>query len=461
MKADTKQAETEKPFVILELVAENIKRLKAVRIRPDGAIVPITGKNFAGKSSIFDAIDWALEGAKHIQVEPIRRGADDAFSELKLGDAATGRVDVIARRTFSRKEDGSGDYQTGLAVTRADGSKFNTPQAVLDAFGSMLTFDPAAFLRMKAKERFDILKRLVPGIDFDKLAAERKRDFEARTQVGRDRDRVRGYANSIEVPENAPSELIDVAELRDMRDKGQTTNDEIKERVARRAQAQQECDGWLDDAEKLRAQANELVEKAAALEVKANAQQAKLDTAPVLPALVDIQEIVSELDAAMELNAFVQRRQDKDKALAEARDLTKKYDAYTAQIEMRDAAKLKAIADAKIPVPGLSFGEGDNDEAILLNGMPLEQASTSEQIRAAVSIAMAMNPRLRVIFVREGSFLDKDSLAIVAEMAEGAGYQVWLELVRNDQEVGFVIENGEVVATHPNMPEGQKRSVKK
>ena len=47
---------------IVKLRAENIKRIVAVEIEPDGALVQITGRNGAGKSSVLDAIWWALAG---------------------------------------------------------------------------------------------------------------------------------------------------------------------------------------------------------------------------------------------------------------------------------------------------------------------------------------------------------------------------------------------------------------
>ena len=49
---------------IVELRAENVKRLSAVTIRPTGPVVEITGKNEAGKSSVLDSIWMALGGAE-------------------------------------------------------------------------------------------------------------------------------------------------------------------------------------------------------------------------------------------------------------------------------------------------------------------------------------------------------------------------------------------------------------
>lgn len=45
---------------IIALQAENVKRLVAIEIRPDGNLVQITGKNGAGKTSVLDCIWWAL-----------------------------------------------------------------------------------------------------------------------------------------------------------------------------------------------------------------------------------------------------------------------------------------------------------------------------------------------------------------------------------------------------------------
>ena len=55
---------------IIALQAENLKRLVAVDIRPDGNLVQITGKNGAGKTSVLDAIWWCLAGTSHIQAAP-------------------------------------------------------------------------------------------------------------------------------------------------------------------------------------------------------------------------------------------------------------------------------------------------------------------------------------------------------------------------------------------------------
>lgn len=60
---------------IIKFRADNVKRLTAVEITPDGNMVQITGKNGQGKTSVLDAIWWALGGKENIQGQPIRKVA--------------------------------------------------------------------------------------------------------------------------------------------------------------------------------------------------------------------------------------------------------------------------------------------------------------------------------------------------------------------------------------------------
>ena len=95
-----------------------------------------------------------------------------------------------------------------------------------------------------------------------------------------------------------------------------------------------------------------------------------------------------------------------------------------------------------MPVDGIGFG----DRQVLLNGLPFEQASGAEQLKASVAIAMASNPRLKVLRVRQGSDLDADSFSILTAMAEAADYQVWIENVQSARDTAIVIEDGAVKA---------------
>jgi len=106
-----------------------------------------------------------------------------------------------------------------------------------------------------------------------------------------------------------------------------------------------------------------------------------------------------------------------------------------------DADKARAIERANLPVPGLGFGDGE----VLFGGVPFEQASQAEKIRVSVAIAMAANPSLKVLCIRDGSLLDRDSLRLLTEIVEQNDYQLWLEKVGDeDAATGIVIEDGTV-----------------
>ncbi len=92
-----------------------------------------------------------------------------------------------------------------------------------------------------------------------------------------------------------------------------------------------------------------------------------------------------------------------------------------------------------MPVPGLGFSETE----VTLNGIPLSQSSSAEQLRVGLAIAIAANPNMKVMLIRDGSLLDEDSLRLVEESAKAAGAQVWIERV-SSTGCTVVIEDGQV-----------------
>lgn len=48
--------------------------------------------------------------------------------------------------------------------------------------------------------------------------------------------------------------------------------------------------------------------------------------------------------------------------------------------------------------------------------------------------------------IREGALLDSESLRVLSQAAESSGLQLWIERVTDGEDVGVVIEDGEVVS---------------
>src|SRR5208282_980040 len=99
---------------IVKLTAENVKRLSAVEIIPgEKTIVEVAGPNSSGKSSVLDAIFYALAGASGHPSQPIRKGAKSASVVLDLGE-------LIVTRKFTAGG-------TTLVVESKDRLKHPTP----------------------------------------------------------------------------------------------------------------------------------------------------------------------------------------------------------------------------------------------------------------------------------------------------------------------------------------------
>jgi hypothetical protein len=427
-----------KPLHIVSLQAENVKRLVAVSITPQGHLVEITGKNGQGKTSVLDSIWWALGGASSVQSAPIRKGQDKASIVLDLGE-------YRVRRNFTRLEDGS--FSTQIAVENAEGGRLQKAQTLIESFLGSLTFDPLEFAHMKPRDQFDTLKGYVEGVDIEAIDAANRTDFAKRTDVNRQaKDRLT-QADAIPIPESTPLAKVDESAITDelaaVGEFNATLERRAERREATKASAADKRSRAADhrkEAEALRQRATEAEGEATLLETAANVLERTLTEAPPLEAPKDAAEVRKRLEDAKRTNAAVDQA-DRRKALkAEAEVLDKESVAITARMEEREKQKRDAIAAAKLPVEGIEFAEG----AILLNGVPFDQASDAEKLRASCAIAMASNPRLRVLRVRDGSLLDEDGLKLIAEMAKAADYQVWVERVDSSGTAGFVIEDGHV-----------------
>lgn len=409
---------------IVSLSAENFKRLRAVEIRPDGHMVQIVGKNGAGKTSVLDAIWAALAGAAAVPAVPIRTGESAARIKLDLGE-------IIVRRTFKRQEDG--EVTTALSVENAEGVRYGSPQKMLDALLGELAFDPLAFARMAPKDQFETLRRFVPGVDFAAIDAATAADYAERTAMNRRAKESRTIAEGILVSADTPTQLEDESAIADALEQAGAHNARVAGIQKDRAFAAERLAFIGREVARLEKQIADLQIEAAAHQ---DAQQR-----PV-PEALDTAAIRARLERAKLANQRYRDREKQRQHLTDASAFEQRAQELTRTMEIREADKRAAIAAAAMPVPDLDFGDG----VVLKNGVPFAQASDAEKLRASVAIALAMNPKLPVIRIQDGSLLDAASLALVGEMAAAHDAQVWVERVAEDGTVGFLIEDGAVVA---------------
>lgn len=428
---------------IVQLTAENYGRLSAVDIRPTGDVVEITGRNAQGKTTVLNAIWSALKHAENVQSVPIHVGANSARIRLDLGE-------LIVERRFTP----SG---TTLTVENADGARFRSPQAVLDALVGALSFDPLAFTRKKPREQFDDLRQIAKvEVDFEALDALNKRDYERRTEINRQAKAARASAEALPVKvvwsgDDDADDVPTESALLDRMEKAAAENSRIDAERARRQSELDRAERLRDDATLFEAdaadlakRANQLADKAFQCRVEAEQIASEVTSAPELPAHENVAELRARLDKVREFEKALARVDERKQHEESAADLERQADAITDAMAAREKQKADAIAAAKFPVDGLGLSDG----AVTLNGIPLTQASSAEQLRVSLAVAMAANPKLRVIRIQDGSLLDPDSLAVIERMAADADFQVWIERVDASGKVGIVIDDGKVAAVN-------------
>jgi hypothetical protein len=423
-----------KPRKLYGLQVEGFKRVKLAHLEfgPDGGLALITGDNGDGKTSILDALDACFRGGDVIQSEPINRDSEKCRIRADLGD-------LIVTRTFKRSEDGT-KTTTSLKVEGADGALYGKPQQVVDGFLGKLSFDPLAFQRAKPVEQYMMLRDFVPGVDFDLIERQNKGDFEKRTDINREAKRLRSVAESIYVPENCPRQRVSIDRLsKELADAGRANADREKivaqqdALYARRFDRTRAIEDWLNEIERLKG----FVEGAKRAIDDIQVELAGL----VIPDEIDTTALQKEVARANETNKLVEqyaRRRDAE-GMAEAEE--KKAAELTAAIDARKKRVRDAVASAEMPIEGIGFGDGQ----ILYKGLPFDQASDAEQLRVSIAIAMAQNPQLRVIRVRDGSLMGPKSLKIVADMAAEKDFLVICEYVETSGKIGFVMEEGNLV----------------
>lgn len=434
---------------ITRLQAENFKKLVAIDIVPGtgAGIVPIRGKNAQGKSSTLDAIQAALGGKSVMPSRPVRAGEDQGAIRLEIDGGQ-----LVVRRTFDA--DGGGQ----IIVENAEGFRPGSPQKLLDGLYASVAFDPLAFTRLKPEEQYAVIRKLITlEIDPEALNKITKSEYDERRDVNRDLKQAESVLSNMPGQYDVPAEKLDEGFLSSKIADASEHNISIERRRANRERFFEKHDQNKADLATIEAEIADLQKRAEEFRTIIADEASQIENAPALPEPIDVVEVQKELEDLRRTNgqiaANAQRKAQQllvDGLKAKAEDLTKRMDSRNQQIA-------DAFANAEMPVPGLSFGDGD----VLLNGLPLEQASSAEQLRLSTAIGMAGNPKLRVMLVRDGSLLDEEGEQILASMAEENGFQLWLEAVDSSGKVGIVLEDGAVKdATPPETILPKKRAKK-
>lgn len=424
---------------IVRLEAANVKRLKAVEIvpGPDDSLVVIRGNNANGKSSVLDSIAYALGGKRVQPPRVVRDGTEEAFVVVEFDDGT-----VIERRWEATGK-------TVLEVRDRDGVAQRSPQALLDSLVGRLSFDPLAFLALDGAKQSAAVQQVL-GLDFTETDREQQAAYDERTVVNREKDRAKArlealprvakVVETINVPAllKEQERLLGIeranAVLAQKAQAAQAAVDQVTVQYKDTAALVKKLEQELADA-KLKLGA--LKERGENARTDADAAQKAFESAEDVD--LELVNVRAKLEEAQAQNEAARKNAERDELAATVKAKEKESEDLTEKITSLEAWKAKKMAEAKFPVPGLTF----TLTGLKLNDVPFEQASQAERLRVSVAMGLATNPKVRVLLVREGSALDDKSLVLLAKLAHDADAQVWLECVSKGG-AGIIIEDGEV-----------------
>ena len=400
-------------------------------------------KNAQGKSSALNALLYAVGGAKYAPAVPVRKGAEQAEIVLTI-DSPMGPIELKRVVTAAGK--------ATAVLKNADGFKSTSPQSTIDEWLNALGSDPMAFIKADGRKRVEILKKAF-GLDFTDIDLQRKTLYDKRTgQNAVVRDLKGKYEQLEEEPADTPAEEINIQSLSEKLQKATEHNskaDLLKANVKSAKDKQSTEEGQLSEQHETIA---ELKKKLEAAELKLKqmddfhaktvAAHEKAVKALADFKMIDTTELDGKIEAADKVNANVRQRDRRLKDRKAYMDAQGLAESLSEQIAAIDKKKADLIAAVKMPVAGLEIREDD----VYYNDLPIEAASTGEQLRISVPISFAANARLKFTVIRDGNDLDEDNLALVCELTEAAGGQVIVERLGTGEGEGIVVfEDGELV----------------
>lgn len=403
------------PVKINELLIENVKRVKAVQFEPsaDGLTI-IGGRNGQGKTSVLDAIAWALGGNNYKPSVPERDGAlvpPNLHIELSNG--------LIVER--------KGKNST-LKVTDPNGNK--SGQQLLNEFVSTLALDLPKFINGSDKDKADsLLKILGIGDVLAQLDVKENQLYAQRTEVGRIADRKKKAADEMPMYPNVPKEPVSATELIKQQQ-------EILARNGENEQKRQNAARY----ERMLAEAQIAFDEA-----KAALQKAEQDCLTARKSAEDLHdESTAELEknlAEIEaLNIKIRANSTKEAAEIEANNLQQEYDGLTEQIESVREERSKLLDSAELPLPGLSVKDGK----LIYNNMPWDGMSGSDQLKVATAIVRKLNPQCGFVLMDKLEQMDLETLQEFGAWLKQEGLQVIATRVSTGDECSIIIEDGMV-----------------
>lgn len=405
---------------INQLEIENVKRIKAVKIEPkETGLTIIGGNNNQGKTSVLDAIAWALGGEKYKPSQAVREGS-----------VVPPNLHLVMSNGLVVERKGK---NSTLKVTDPNGKKAG--QQLLNEFIEQLALDLPKFMNASGKEKADVLLQIIGvGPQLIELDQKEKELYQERLYVGRTADQKAKFAKEMTYYDDVPKELISPSELIKQQQEILARNGE-NERKRSAAVA-------------LNAERNRLAEKVNALKEELERYQAQLikvdhDMNIAYKTAEELHnESTAELEASIanidEINRKIRANLDKEKAEDDVREYLANYEKLTGQIENIRQKRTALLDAAELPLAGLSVKDGE----LIYNGQKWDNMSGSDQLKVSTAIVRKLNPNCGFVLLDKLEQMDMQTLEAFGQWLEGEGLQAIATRVSTGNECSIIIEDG-------------------
>lgn len=412
---------------INKLEIENVKRVKAVKLEPTAnGLTIIGGNNMQGKTSVLDAIAWALGGNKYRPSNPQR---EDSIVPPMLHIVMNNGL-VVERK----------GKNSDLKVIDPAGEKAG--QGLLDSFVEELALNLPKFMTQTNKEKAQTLLQII-GVGDKLFELEQKETeiYNRRHAVGQVKDQKVKFAKEQPYYLDAPKEPVSAINLIKQQQEILARNGENQRKRNRLKEITFEKHRIFDEITRLEEQIKLLQERK---NERTNAyNQTAKDEEIAMKSVVDLQdesttEIEKSLNDIESINIKVRANLDKEKAEDEAGMYEDQYNGLTAELEEIRKAKVNLLHDADLPLPELSVIDGE----LTYKGQKWDGMSGSEQLQVATAIVRKLKPECGFVLIDKLEGFDLKELKKFGDWLEVEGLQAIATRVSTGDECSIIIEDG-------------------
>lgn len=401
---------------------ENVKRIKMLQYEPTAnGLTLIGGRNNQGKTSVLDAIAWALGGDRFKPSAAQRDGAlVPPYLRIELSNGI-----VVERR----------GKNSDLKVTDPTGRLAG--QNLLNQFVEQFALNVPKFMEATAKEKAQILLKIIGvGDKLFELENAEQRLYNERRTIGQIADQKAKFAKEMPIYQGVPQLPVSASDLISAQQDILARNGENQRLRMKADRIKQEYTALAEKVNRLR---TELAEAEKQLGEKSDELKTAMKSTEQLTdeSTAEIEQSIAEID---EINRKVRANLDREKAEEDADYYKNQYDDLTEKIAAVRDEKIDLLKNADMPLAELSVESAE----LIYKGRKWDSMSGSDQLKVATAIVRKLNPECGFVLLDKLEQMDIETLADFGMWLEKEQLQAIATRVSTGSECSIIIEDGKI-----------------